>query len=485
MKKINLIYTLVFLLILPFGVFSQSKGKRLTAYLQTKQFSAPEVGNYIELHFQYVGYTIAYKTQENDLIGEVAVIIDITQNGQIVANDAYRLNTPLMVDGIVEDFYDIKRFALNPGTYQCNLELLDLNSVNSSVKTSFEIVVEDFSDALSVSEILIAESASPASEVSTFFKSGYDILPRISTFYPTELSSLPVYFEVYNSQMLDDTVFAVRQKVINGETEEELREFTRVTKHKVSPVVPVFKTINMVDLPTGKYLLNMTVLDGNSNELSSQYYEFERSNDAETVINTADLMLDPHFQASITDDSVGYYLASLIPISKPGQVRTIIRELKTRDKERGRKMIQAIWKQTDPLNAYEAWMRYKEQVQYVERAFKTHFQPGFETDRGRVYLQYGAPNRIMDREISSSEYPYEMWEYNKIGIYSNKKFIFYNPDFVNNTYKLLHSDMIGELRNPRWQYELNSRNTKRGNVDDPNEYNPDSWGNNARQILGN
>ena len=102
-----------------------------------------------------------------------------------------------------------------------------------------------------------------------------------------------------------------------------------------------------------------------------------------------------------------------------------------------------------------------------------------------VYLQYGAPSRTLDRELSASEYPYEMWEYNKIGIYSNKKFIFYNPDLVNNNYRLLHSDMIGELKNPRWQAELNSRSIKRGNVDDPNEYNPDSWGNNARQLLGN
>lgn len=484
MKKSNLLYILIFLFCIPYTVSSQ-KGKRLTAYLQTKQFSAPEIGNYIELHFQYVGYTIAYKPQGNDLIGEVAVIIDIEKDGQVVANDAYRLNTPLMIDGIVEDFYDIRRFSLSPGIYQCKLELLDMNSSNASVKTVFDVVIEEFSDALSVSEILIAESAYPSDEVSTFFKSGYDIIPRISTFYPTELNTLLVYFEVYNSQQLDDSIFSIHQELINVTTEEKLSEFSRATKYKTAEVVPVFKTVDIVNLPTGKYMLNMTVLDGKSNELSTQQYEFERSNDAQTVINTADVIIDPHFQASITDDSVGYYLASLIPISQAGQAKTILRELKAKDKETARKLIQAIWKQTDPMNPYEAWMRYKAQVQYVERAFKTHFQRGYETDRGRVYLQYGAPSRTWDREVSASEYPYEMWEYNKIGIYSNKKFIFYNPDLVNNTYRLLHSDMIGELRNPRWQYELNSRNTKRGNVDDPNEYNPDSWGNNARQILGN
>lgn len=486
MIKRSLPYILTLFLFFPILLMSQNnKGRNLQAYLQTKQFLAPEIGNYIELHFQYVGYTLNYTQKDTDLVGEVGVFIDVLKNGEVVANDAYRLSTPTMIDGIVEDFYDIKRFALQPGIYQCNIELMDMNSTKASVKSSFEFEIDDYTDVLSISEMLIAESASPTKEISTFYKSGYNILPRISTFYPTELNALPIYFEVYNSTQIGDSTFIIRQQLVNSETATKMDEFAQDTKYKVAEVVPIFKTVDLSNLPSGKYMLNMTVLDENLNELSTQNYEFERSNDAETVINTADMILDPHFQLSITDDSVAFYLASLIPISKPGQARTIFSTLKLKDNEKSRRLIQAIWKQTDPINTYEAWMRYKEQVVYVERTFKTHFQPGFETDRGRVYLQYGAPSRIMDREISASEYPYEMWEYNKIGIYSNKKFIFYNPDFVKNTYKLLHSDMIGELRNPRWQYELNSRNTKAGNVDDPNEFNPPSWGNNARQILGN
>lgn len=467
------------------AVAQQGKSRRLTAYIQTKQFLAPEIGNYIELQFQYVGHTVAYLNQEEDLIGELAVMIDVLKDGNVIKSDAYRLSTPVMIDGVVDDFYDIKRFSIEPGEYQCNVEILDLNSTNTSIKTSFDFVIDDFSDAISVSDIIVAESASPTKEVSTFFKSGYDILPRISTFYPTELSQMPVYFEVYNAGQLEDTVFSILQEVINGETGQGVTALTRVTNHKVEDVIPVFKTVDLTDLPTGKYLLNMTILDGNMNKLSSQSYDFERSNDAEVVVNTSNMVLDPSFQLSIPEDSVGYYLASLIPISSPGQVKTILKELKMKNNQSSRLLIQAIWKQTDPVNTYEAWMRYKAQVEYVQRAFRTNYQPGFETDRGRVYLQYGAPNRIMDRENSSSEFPYEMWEYNKIGIYSNKKFIFYNPDLINNAYRLLHSDMIGELKNPRWQYELNRRNTLRGNVDDPNEYNPNSWGNNARQILGN
>lgn len=485
MKKFSLFFILfVFLLSPGFSSAQANKGKRLAAYLQVKQFYAPEAGNYIELHFQYVGYTVSFVPQGMNLIGEVAVIIDVQQDGKSVANDAYRLSTPIMVDSIVDDFYDIKRFALNPGTYQCNLELLDLNSKNPSVKTNFEFVVEDFSDALSISDVLVAESATKSGEFTTFSKSGYDIIPRISTFYPTELNTLPVYFEVYNSNVLEDSLFSVRMQLINAENSLVIPEYTVITKHSAAPVVPIFKTVNIPNLPTGKYSLNITVFDKKSNELSTQSYEFERANDADTIVNYAELVLDPAFQKSITDDSVGFYLASIIPISGHVQVKSILRELKSKDKERQRRMIQAIWKQIDPVNTFEAWMKYKEQIHFVQANFKNNFQPGFETDRGRVYLQYGAPNRTIQREVSASELPYEIWEYNKIGVYSNKKFIFYNPDLINNNYVLLHSDMVGELKNPRWQYELNRRDSKHGNVDDPNEFVPDSWGNNSKQLFG-
>lgn len=78
--------------------------------------------------------------------------------------------------------------------------------------------------------------------------------------------------------------------------------------------------------------------------------------------------------------------------------------------------------------------------------YGNNFQDGFETDRGRVYLKYGAPSTHVVRENSPSEYPYEIWTYNKIGKYSNKRFVFYNPDLTNGAYRLLHSDVLGELK---------------------------------------
>jgi len=469
---------------------SYSRANSLVAYLQTKQFLDPNGNNYIELHFQYVGNSIVYQqldSTKNDLSGELAVFITITKGDAVVERDAYRL-TPIMEEGWVEDFYDIQRFVLQEGSYRCEIEIIDLNTTEHAIKKSVNIVVsDDLHKEGAMSDLIVAHRVYKKFNESIFSRSGYDIIPRISTFYPSESTQIPYCFEVYwANHRAEDTgaFFSVSQQILNAKTHEILPDYTHVSQHAIASHVSLLQTVDLTDLPTGSYLLRIATLDSSGNERAYRIYEFERDNDLAVFTSLPTSVLDPHFQMSIHEDSTSYYLASLIPISQPQQVRTILTTLKEKNTEKNRMLIQAFWKQQATDSPYESWMRYKGRVEYVQQRFKTHFQPGFETDRGRVYLQYGPPNRITDREVSTSEYPYEMWEYNKIGSYSNRKFIFYNPDLTPNTYRLLHSDMVGELKNPSWQYDLNSRNNKRGNVDEPNEYNPDSWGNNARQIMG-
>lgn len=463
MNKIILIITLFCTL------FSFGQTQKIRAYLDDKQFYAPGVGDYVEIQMQFVGYSIKYKGLEGGLIGEVAVRMAVKQGDSIITTDAYRLQTPLMKDSIIEDFYDLKRFVLKPGVYSLEIELEDLNSVGESVKASKPLVVENFSKDIFVSDIQIAESVTKGDNNSVFFKSGYNIIPRLSTFYPTEITTLPVYFEIYNSLQLKDSVFAIKQTITEVMTGTEITEFTQSTRHKSNEVVPIIRGIDITNLFSGKYTLDISILSRDLTELTKKSYEFERSNDQQFSIEQNTLLIDPSFQASITDDSVMYYLGSLIPISKSVEIKNILAVLKTKDKELARKHIQGFWVVTSNSSYYEAWLKYKSQVQAVQILYANNFQDGYETDRGRVYLQYGAPTTILQKVVTSNEYPYEIWQYNKIGKFSNKRFIFYDPDILNSNYRLLHSDMIGELKNPSWPLMLSKRNTNNGTVDDPNQ----------------
>lgn len=471
------------LLILLISFTSNGQERRLRAYVDNKQFYAPEVGNYVEFHLQFIGYSIKYKGKDGGLIGDLAVRMSISDQEKVVKEDAYRLETPFMKDSLVEDFYDIRRFQLAPGTYEFELELMDLNSDNAPLKATQMLVVTEMSDAISLSNVEVAEYASKGDGTSIFFKSGYDIIPRLVTFYPQELNSIPVYFEIYNTDQLPDSVFAIRQSVTNAETGSEISGLKQTSRHYASSVVPFLRELDISTVPTGKYIVSYELLNRNMLVLAEESYEFERSNDDVYLMNATDVVIDPAFQKSITDDSVGFYLESLIPISRATGVKNIIAVSKSRDGDEARKHIQLYWTATAPDNTYEAWMKYKQQVQLVERVYSNNFQEGFETDRGRVYLQYGAPTNIIKRDNSTNEYPFEIWVYNEIGKFSNKRFIFYNPDLVNNTYRLLHSDMVGELKNPGWQRELAKRTTAGGNVQDPNGNVDDQFGGNANEYF--
>ncbi len=451
------------------SLIGYSQTQKVRAYLDDKQFYAPGLGEYIEVQLQFVGYSLKYKGAEGGLIGEVAVRMSIKLGDSIIETDAYRLQSPLMKDSIIEDFYDLKRFILKPGTYSLEIELEDLNSIGESVKASKPIVVEDYNNRVHISDIQIAESVSKGDESSIFFKSGYNIIPRLSTFYPTEVSILPIYMELYNTLQLTDSVFAVKQIFTDVMSGKEFEELTKMSRHKKSEVVPIIRGVDITNLPSGKYTLDYIILSRELKEIAKKSYEFERSNDIQSTFNSDVLLIDPAFQATITDDSVAYYLASLIPISKSTEIKNILSILKSKDNALARKQIQGFWIVTSGSDFYNAWLKYKVQVIYVDKIYGNNFQDGYETDRGRVYLQYGAPTSVIQKDVSSNEYPYEIWQYNKIGKFSNKRFIFYNPDLVNNGYRLLHSDMIGELKNASWQLILNKRNTTNGTIDDPNQ----------------
>lgn len=472
------------LFIVSISLLTNTSFGQLKAYLDTKQFYTNEIGNYAEVYLQFVARSVKYEGKLGGLQGKIAVRIQVSQRDSVHFSDVYILESPLMKDSIIEDFYDVIRFALPSGKNKLKIELTDILNPNSkAIVSESELASKNFSNQVSFSDIEIAEFAKKTDESSNFTKSGYYILPRLSNFYPNQLSNLPVYFEIYNSSLLPDSQFVLKQEIIQEGSIDGLIEFEEFSKHKVSAIVPIIRGIDIANLPTGKYELVFSILDKTKQVRSRQTYSFERSNDVELNVSKDNIVLDPAFQQSISDDSVSFYLESLLPISRQAEILNIISTLKLKDVAQARKHIQGYWIKTNATKPYDAWISYKQQVQYVQRLYSNNFQDGYETDRGRVYLKYGSPTTVIQKETSPSEYPYEIWQYNKIGMFSNKRFIFYNPDLVNNTYRLLHSDMIGETKNQGWQAILSKRNTVNGSVDNPNQFNQEHFGGNSNDLF--
>jgi len=460
---------LLFVSLLPFSKQTIAQ-KQVEVVLDYRTYYVQGQGALVDVQFQYVGYTLKHIIDSlgmHSTVGVQTVIKDAS--GKAVKDMAYALNGPILRDSIITDFYDAQQFILTPGNYTADVTIMDMNSDMPAISGSLSIVVPNRAGIVEFSDLLIAEEAKPSTAESPLNKSGYEIIPRLSNFYGPEDMTIPYYVELYNSHMFGDSLVGVMQRVIDANG-KEVPGFTKVSRIKTSPVVSYIRSMDIQALPSGSYKLELALID-KATMLpipTKTTYFFDRINEIEMTVDIENIILDPNFQASITDDSLGYYLASLLPIAKMTETKNILSILKAKDKDAARKHIQQFWVVSSGVRAYDAWIEYKKNVQMVQRLYATNFQDGFETDRGRVYLQYGPPNQITARESSPSEYPYEIWQYDAIKVYRNRRFVFYNPDLVNNNYRLLHSDMVGELQNRMWQQALVKRNTQEGNIDDPN-----------------
>lgn len=475
-----LTFSFLLLVITPFS----AQEKKLKAYLDLKEFYNPAAGAYVEIQLQFSGISTHLKNIGDSALQSTLVIyMDIFQKDSLIASSSYLLNSPqfLLRDSIVEDFYEIKRFALAPGDYNLKLEISDVGDPKrNKINGTESFTIKNVYDKPSLSDITVAEYAVPSKAGGIFQKSGYQIIPMLSNFFPKELTQMPIYFESYNTNQLQSAKVTFKKEFINASNDKVLDVYTSTQSFDTSAVIPHLSLIDIEMLETGSYILKLTMLDNQENELCSTNIPFERSNEVSSGLVTSEIILDPAFQNSIPKDSVAFYLESLIPIARPAEVKNIIATLKTKDGDNCRKHLQAFWiKSSESNSLYESWIRYKKQVDFVEKVYGNNFQDGYETDRGRVYLKYGSPSSLINKETSPSEYPYEIWTYNKIGVFSNRRFVFYNPDLVNRAYRLLHSDMVGELKNPSWPQILSKRNTVNGNVDNPNANNVDHWGGNS------
>ena len=122
------------------------------------------------------------------------------------------------------------------------------------------------------------------------------------------------------------------------------------------------------------------------------------------------------------------------------------------------------------LDPEKEWLEYKKKVEFVDKEFGYGNVNGYTTDRGRVYLQYGAPSSVQNVKYDSDNHPYSIWQYYKLNGLTDRKFVFYSPSNEMLGYEVLHSNVPGEQRNEDWEYTINKKaitrrpgNQNRGN----------------------
>ena len=476
MKKISFLF-LIFLL--PFF----SEARNLWAFMTYGTFNSPE-GAYVETYLSVAGNSVKYLKKENGKYqATVNILMTFKVNDEIKTFRKYELNSPELDDtlNINYEFIDEQRFQLDNGTYDFSMELSDKNTPLKATPYTQQVVVDFPPDKPAFSSIQLIKSYTKSETQKSITKSGYDLVPYVYNFYPGVESRIIFYSELYNMNKIipEGEKYILNYFIESFETHVKYFEFARMKKNVVHPVEVLLSEFAIENLATGNYNLVAEARNQKNEIITSQKVFFQRSNPNAklTFTSLTNENSANTFAEKITQlDSLKEFISCTFPISS-GMERAFVKDVvkSTKSIKDLQQYFYGFWLRRDATNPEKAWLAYKEQVKIAQANCHTPVKKGYQTDRGRVFLEYGAPNVRSERPSEPTSYPYEIWQYYTLtNSQRNKKFVFYSPDMVTNDYFLLHSDAIGEFYNARWQVELQSRTYAPVDIGDTQTIN--SWG---------
>lgn len=463
MKKVLSICIFTFL----FLVYPQVEARNINAYLSYSTFAIPNGEPYIETYLAIDGNSVVYSEVSPSTFGAtLEITIIFRQNDSICKFSKYELKSPVVTDtsSKLSGFIDQQRYSLPNGTYTFELIIKDLNNPEEKSFNAFETFEINFpKDELSISGIQFIESYSKAETESERSKQGYNLIPMAYAFYPETKNTLTFFAEIYNSSTLfgKEEKFLLSYYIESYESKKILEDFSKSKRVQAEDVNIVFNNIDITELPSGNYFLAIEVRNKSNAVVISNKAFFQRSNPAlqykldENFLS----MLDKTFAGHINSvDTLKEYIRSLTPIESESE-REYANNLieTTSDLQTMQNFFYSFWFSRNNADPEKAWRQYYLNVEKVNTLFKTQTKKGYETDRGSVYLKYGAPDQIADSHNEPDAYPYEIWHYYTLSNQRNKRFVFYTKDIVTNDFELIHSDAIGELANNQWYYIITKR----------------------------
>ena len=492
MKKIVIIGLMI---MLGMNVNAQQK-KSLNSYISYATFNMPgdEGTPYVETYITFDKGSLAYVKNAN---GQYNATIDVTvmfKQGESVKNfGKYSLSSPSVADttGIGGFFMDVQRYSLDNGTYTLEVMLEDENNKTDKPFKVEDQLVMDFPNKFCFSSILGLESYSKAEGESNNIKNGYNLVPMIMPYYPENVSKLSFYAEIYNAKKAlgEGEKYLLNTYICTFENNTALNSYYFTKRMTAKDIDVIINSMDISSLPSGNYYLVLEARDRNNEIIGLNRYFFQRNNSAYQIDDTmlANINTDDVFSGKINNlDTIREYIRCLAPISTLVEKDYATELVKSDDIKTMQQYFYTFWSSRNRVNPNQAWLDYYQQVKRVNASFKSVNSKGYATDRGIVFLKYGAPDRIVQSYSEPGAFPYEIWHYYALGSQRNKKFVFMTRDIVTNDFKLIHSDAIGEINNFRWTTEIYQRTY--GTYEDygvDGAANPDSYGDKAKDYYDN
>lgn len=462
-------------------VFPQlSEAQSIDVSFDHAAFYTHETGPYVETYLKVEGNSLAYKLNSDNLYEAVVEVTLVFKNAnQVKEFRKFKVMSPAIADTttVYPDLSEMQRIPIPEGVYNFQLQVRDLNASNSesSFKLTELITVNFPKDQLSISDMELIEQHAPAYKENIYVKGETEYKPYVSSIFPKEMESIKVYAEVYNAAKefgpIED--FLVLFHFESVPTSKPIKGFSTVQKETAHNVNVIYKELSIASLPTGNYYLVIELRDKRDNPVLSakKFFQRESSLEQKNTLSVSGVKVPQAFANRYQNaDTLVYYLNALRPISDSAEMHFIDQQEQARNIPLMQQFLYQFWKERNQKHPELAWNDYLTLVSIVDKQYKSDHLPGFKTDRGRIFLQYGPPINVYSESDEMGAKPYEIWHYYRIADQSNLKFIFVKNNKPKDDYFLVHSNVMGQVNNPAWEHEIYSKPVKKNTKSKAREY---------------
>lgn len=212
--------------------------------------------------------------------------------------------------------------------------------------------------------------------------------------------------------------------------------------------------INLNKYPTGIYNLVLNLLDEKNNPISNstkKFYFYNPNIENEELAKSISKNYISSEFVTLNEEECdkNFEYSKYIATPKEIDLYKTLNNLESKQK-----FLFEFWQKRDlepitPQNEYKEI--YLERANFVNSNYGNKFKEGYKSDRGRIYLLYGKPDRIDNFTNESTLKPYQIWHYE--GIEGGVYFIFGDIMGISDL-ELLHSTKRGEVYDLNWQNRL-------------------------------
>ena len=438
---------------------AQAPGSLNFAY-STTVYALDDTSSLVELDYQYTDKGLTYKRVDGRTVGQILISFTVQDSlGRYLLDNEW-ITTSAEPEKGDEDhlLLGVKLFGIRPGTHRARIAYQDVADPTRRDSAEFTLAVRKFGSRLALSDVQVISEITPSDDASNrFYKNGYIIYPNVLSSIEPPFLLLNSYLEVYNAHAAPTSQFEIIYALADSMGTLFYQKDEKRDRPTASAIIDVHSIV-LDELPSGSYFLLVKAFNGLRGTAS----------DSATVVRPFTIV-NPDKDAQLASTSpapAGGATTDIDPLyagRNEAELETDFAMLKHITVEREREIWRGLsgadakarfltdfWVRRDPDPGTPVNELREEYGRRIEAANALYREPlvehGYQSDRGRVMLQYGKPDQIERHYYDKNRRPFEIWIFSK----DNYQFVFVDRSGMGR-FVMVHSDAPGEVRQENWE----------------------------------